>query len=155
MLKKEFKLTNTELQWNYSATSHGKGIVDGIGGRAKSLVRKAVMSKRNKVVVQSAHDFAEIAKSLMEKTVVVYVGENEIESVDSSLWETAKDALGIRSVHYVVLKGGKLLGFKNDLERENAVFEITTETDSEKGEGACPVGEWLVVEYDGKQYYEF
>ncbi|KAK3755434.1 hypothetical protein RRG08_008009 [Elysia crispata] len=153
MLKKEFKLTNTKLQWNYSATSHGKGIVDGIGGRAKSLVRKAVMSKRNKVVVQSAHDFAEIAKSLMEKTVVVYVGENEIESVDSSLWETAKDALGIRSVHCVVLKGGKLLGFKNDLERENAVFEITTETDSEKGEGACAVGEWVVVEYDGKQYY--
>ena len=28
------------------------------------------MSKSNKVVVQSAHDFAEIAKSLMEKTVV-------------------------------------------------------------------------------------
>ena len=53
----------------------------------------------------------------------------------------------------MALKGGKLLGFKDDLERENAVFEITTETDSEKGEGACAVEEWVVVEYDGKQYY--
>ena len=34
------------FQWAHSATSHGKGLVDGIGGRAKSLVRQAVMSKK-------------------------------------------------------------------------------------------------------------
>lgn len=31
--------------WKFSATSRGKGIVDGISGRAKSLVRQTVMNK--------------------------------------------------------------------------------------------------------------
>lgn len=29
-----------DFSWKYFATSHGKGVVDGVGGRAKSLVRE-------------------------------------------------------------------------------------------------------------------
>ena len=35
------------------------------------------MSKSNKVVAQSAHDFSEIAKLLMEKTVVCMWGKKK------------------------------------------------------------------------------
>ena len=35
---------NQQFSWKYFATSHGKGIVDGIGRRAKSLVCSKVMS---------------------------------------------------------------------------------------------------------------
>ena len=42
-------------EWKYFATSHGKGVVDGIGGSAKSLVRTKVMSKGgNAIVVQNS-----------------------------------------------------------------------------------------------------
>lgn len=34
-----------KVTWKYFATSHGKGVVDGIGGSAKSLVREQVMSR--------------------------------------------------------------------------------------------------------------
>ena len=36
---------NKPFTWKYFATSHGKGVVDGVGGRAKSIVRMAMMSK--------------------------------------------------------------------------------------------------------------
>ena len=36
---------NQQFSWKYFATSHGKGIVDGIGRRAKSLVCSKVMSR--------------------------------------------------------------------------------------------------------------
>ena len=32
--------------WKFSATSHGKGVVDGIGGNVKSNVRRQVMSMK-------------------------------------------------------------------------------------------------------------
>ena len=30
---------NGTISWKYFSTSHGKGVVDGIDGRAKSIVR--------------------------------------------------------------------------------------------------------------------
>ena len=42
ILSQKFKCT---VKWPYFATSHCKGVVDGIGGSAKSLVRQKVMSK--------------------------------------------------------------------------------------------------------------
>ena len=43
------------------ATSHGKAVVDGIGGRAKFIVRNAGMSKgRSAAVVQNAKNFSNI-----------------------------------------------------------------------------------------------
>ena len=31
---------NGTISWKYFSTSHGKGAVDGIGGHAKSIVRR-------------------------------------------------------------------------------------------------------------------
>ena len=36
---------NQQFSWKYFATCHGKGIVDGVGGRAKSLVRSKVVNQ--------------------------------------------------------------------------------------------------------------
>ncbi|KAG1674786.1 Sodium-dependent noradrenaline transporter [Nymphon striatum] len=58
----------------FSATSHGKGIIDGIGGRAKYLVRHKVMSKSSTpLIIQNSQDFANAANQLMEKTTVVWI----------------------------------------------------------------------------------
>ena len=67
------------ISWKYFATSHGKGILDGIGGRAKYLVRQKVMSKSSTpIIVQNSKDFADVANELMKKTVVVHISQNHI-----------------------------------------------------------------------------
>ena len=58
------KKLNKSMAWKYSATSHGKGVVDGIGGRVKFLVRQKALSGE---VIQSPKDFAATATTLMTK----------------------------------------------------------------------------------------
>lgn len=68
-----------EVNWKYFATSHGKGVVDGIGGSAKSLVRTKVMSKgEDALIVQTLTDFATAAKCLMPEVTVLHVSQEEI-----------------------------------------------------------------------------
>ena len=52
---------NGTVSWKYIATSHEKCVVDGIGGRAKSIVRRKFMSKNDDVIVLSSQDFATLA----------------------------------------------------------------------------------------------
>ena len=59
---------NGTISWKYLSTSHGKGVVDGIGGRAKSIVRRKVMNKNDDVIVQSSHDLATLVARLMLAT---------------------------------------------------------------------------------------
>ncbi len=41
-----------EVSWSYFATSHGKGVVDGIGGSSKRIIRKEVRAK-SRIVIHS------------------------------------------------------------------------------------------------------
>ncbi len=59
-----------EWYWKFFATSHGKGVVDSVGGRAKSLVRQKCMSKSGKTIDQSSKDFFDVIKDLMPSTKV-------------------------------------------------------------------------------------
>ena len=52
--KKHAKL----FMWKFSATSHGKGVVDGVGGKVKSMVRRKMMSQgKDSLVVQDCESF--------------------------------------------------------------------------------------------------
>ena len=65
MMKLLHNLSNqhsTTFTWNFFATGHGKGVVDGIGGQAKSLVRQQVLSKSKNIIVQNAADFAKVCR---------------------------------------------------------------------------------------------
>ena len=54
--------------WKFSATSHGKGVVDGVRGKVKSTVRRKVMSKgKDSLVVQDCESFVQAAKKLMKR----------------------------------------------------------------------------------------
>ena len=58
--------------WKFSATAHGKGLVDDAGGNVKQLVQQKCMSKgKDSVVVQDAFTFADEAKKLMKETEVI------------------------------------------------------------------------------------
>ena len=64
MLSKKFQC---KVSWKYFVSSHGKGVVDGIGCSAKSLVRKRVMNQgKNVVIVQNSADFYKVAKDDMK-----------------------------------------------------------------------------------------
>ena len=67
---------------------YGKGVVDGIGGSAKSLVRKRVMNQsKNAVIVQNSADFYKVAKDDMKGVTVLHISEGQIS-------ELIKETLG-------------------------------------------------------------
>ena len=61
-----------KLSWNFFATSHGKGVVDAIGGIVKRMVWQEIMTKKH---CRSATDFVRIAKT---KTIIL----DEISQTD-------------------------------------------------------------------------
>ena len=111
-----------KVSWKYFATSHGKGVVDGIGGSAKSLVRKRVMSKgENAVVVQTSMDFYQVAKDNMKEVTVLHISETEIfEFVNAyKPWENVKYAVGISKMHIVSsIDGSTIEMFKTNLSEQ-------------------------------------
>lgn len=79
------KLTNiVNIQWNFFATSHGKGVVDGIGATVKRLVYNAVTT-RAAPVVQDAHSFYQVASALPMAVNVSLVSKKERDEILSSL----------------------------------------------------------------------
>ena len=107
-------------EWKYFATSHGKGVVDGIGGSAKSLVRTKVMSKGgNAIVVQNSMDFAAAASDLMNGVTVVHVSKEEISQVidQEKPWSLIHDVPGISKIHKMsCTKDGNLKLYKSKLD---------------------------------------
>ena len=82
------------FHWKFFATSHGKGVVDGVGGVVKRVVRQAVVSRQ--AVVNDARTFAKVAKSGVKTTTLIYVDESEILR-PNPLWTQARKIKKLRS----------------------------------------------------------
>lgn len=121
MLSEKYK---TPFFWKYFATSHGKGVIDGVGGNIKRLVREQMMSQNEKVVVQSAKDFANLASRLTTKTLIIYVPSSEInEKVQtSSPWDNTKAIPGISNFHFIKTMEKIVECRKHSLSLEKTVF---------------------------------
>lgn len=57
-LKRLSEKCSKTFTWKYSETSHGKGLVDGVGGSMKRLVRMKMMAQGDGCTIQCAKDFA-------------------------------------------------------------------------------------------------
>ena len=89
------------LSWNFFATSHGKGVVDGIGGTVKRLVWSAILAGET---CRSADDFIQIAKSKTNKIVLVEITENAIQNSKNTLeniFKTIKTIPETQKIHSV------------------------------------------------------
>ena len=92
------------IEWNFFATSHGKGPVDGIGGSAKrnvSLFVKAGLGE-----VNSAKDFTDVANKVCKKTKVILCPKEKIDEAKPSLdksWSSVLHIPKIQSVHKFVV----------------------------------------------------
>lgn len=72
-----------KLVWNFFATSHGKGCVDGIGAVVKNKVRRMVNSRQ--VTVNSSIDFVSAFNREESLINVIHIGEVEAKKIQSDL----------------------------------------------------------------------
>ena len=66
------KNLGARISWHYSATSHGKGAVDGVGGTTKRTAWSAV-STRKVESVTSAKSFADAAQQFCQSTSITRI----------------------------------------------------------------------------------
>ena len=73
--------------WKFIATLHGKGVIDGVGGKVKSSVWRKVMSlSKDRPVVQDSQGFAKLAAELCHKTKVNHFFDTEIQDYKEIGW---------------------------------------------------------------------
>ena len=93
--------------WTFSATSHGKGVVDGVGGKIKSSVHKKVMSLgKDGAVVQDSESFAKLASELSKSTRVIHVSKEKVYAYrESSPFSKSLPVHGISKMHVIMSDG--------------------------------------------------
>ena len=110
----------------YFATSHGKGVADGIGGNCKSMIRTKSMSKSNdKIVVQNAEDFAAAVSLLMPMTTAIYVSKNDVNSMPNPFLHVT-DVKSIFKSHAVEFENNTVQLYKNlDFAEPHKIYNIS------------------------------
>lgn len=87
------------VQWNYFATSHGKGAVDGIGGTLKRLVWNAV-SSRKVPAVTDARSFYNVASVLNSAVAVSLIEKKAIseKAAELDITKCFKEAVALPGI---------------------------------------------------------
>lgn len=66
-----------KLTWNFFATSHGKGVVDGMGGTVKRTAWH--YAKAGKKFISTPQQFAMVTASLSQKVHVHYMPSADVQ----------------------------------------------------------------------------
>ena len=77
--------SNINFSWNYFASSHGKGLVDSIGGILKRLVWMEIMAGTR---CSSAEDFVDICHQKAKTITVGLVQQAQIDATYTTLEQT-------------------------------------------------------------------
>jgi hypothetical protein len=91
-----------KLSWIFFATSHGKGVVDAIGGTVKRMVWQAILAKER---CRTAADFVRIARTKTDTIRVVEIIQSDIEAATSRLrhvFDNTKAVKDTQKLHTVV-----------------------------------------------------
>ena len=176
-LYKRYQLDS--LNWNFFATSHGKGAVDGIGGTVKRNVWLETLSRQ--AVVNTLEDFSNVAMTKEQKIDVIPVSAKVIEASASEMeldnaFASSKPVKSIKKMHFVsVLANGSIkckeFSSKVDISEESKpddeVSETREETDEseleEWYEDACKKhappatvditeGDFVICQYEGELF---
>ena len=156
---------NIQITWNFFATSHGKGPVDGIGGAVKRQVWNAVKTRKH--IVTDAKSFVAAAMNYTNVKVVEMtasdIEERNISLNVTKVFEAASPIPGIAAIHSVKIDKDKLIVHALT---ENADYNIISEDDNTLDNGTesdasnstneehcvIGVGDWYAVEYEGRVY---
>ena len=159
----------------FSATSHGKGVVDGVGGKVKSTVRRKVMCQgKNCLIVQDCESFVAAAKQLICSTKIIHIDEQEIlaykdsnpfegaievrgiimkvDGENTSLWRNC--ALQTNSKPDIVLNKGADMEIENVTINETNVQDLRTEQDTLVGihYNDVTIGMWVITIYEDEKW---
>ncbi|MEE4247337.1 MAG: hypothetical protein V2I33_18150 [Kangiellaceae bacterium] len=157
------------MTWNFFATSHGKGAIDGIGGTLKRFVWRKV--KARQVIVSNAKEFVDAAKPCGIECC--YIAKTEVQQKFEALAAdilSAPEVPGIKKQHFWcaaedydgVLAAKLSESCTAPVQPESAAAppepEPETHTESESARETEPqstpfaVGDWVVVRYQGTVY---
>ena len=95
-----------KLTWNFFATSHGKGVVDELGGTVKRAVWRHVRS--GQVHITTAEEYAKIAEQRNPKIHLQFIAEGDIDQIKPQLDAKWEDVLAVpktHKMHCIILKG--------------------------------------------------
>ena len=167
----EITLLGKSLSWNFFATGHGKGVVDGIGGTLKRNVHTAALAK--KIVIKNIDDFFDVASETSTKINVLKCSKKQVQA---SVTQIDNDTVGISAIpatqkmhslkvispfvvetkeHYY--KDAKLVHtFKLLQESKTIDHEISVSSAKEfsqlKNIDSIRPGQWFLVEYE-KEFF--
>lgn len=116
LMEKEFDI---KIFWNFFATSHGKGCVDGIGATTKMIVRKHIRARD--CIVNSANDFVsafnrtETSIKIEEMTATDFEDINTMFGMDD-VYNAAKNLREIFSSHQIQVINNQICTFKTSNE---------------------------------------
>ena len=97
-----------EITWSYFESHHGKGPVDGIGGRLKNQVYKTV--KAGHIVINGAEQFATHANSIITGIQTSFTSKSEIQILEL---DHVYEVPGTRKIYYVRRLGHTLSFYNN------------------------------------------
>ena len=93
------------VEWDFSATSHGKGDTDGLGGTCKQRVHEKTLARTTDP--QNSVEFAECANAVCPGITILHCPKTDIEEIKASLdksWHTEDGTIygipGTRKSHY-------------------------------------------------------
>ena len=182
--KQKFTLCSLTLQsipakWNFSATSHGKGCIDGIGGTVKRRVSEKVRAQC--LDISSSNEFAKLATEICPNINVLCIEEEQVDIQKprlDAIWnpngQEIKTLPGTRTAHYFEAVEPYVIRYASHSAvdvSEMATFSFktgnrdqTTPLNSESitspqtatipprhVEYAC--GQWVNVEYESAYYH--
>lgn len=108
-----------KIFWNFFATSHGKGCVDGIGAVVKNRVKRIVKTRQQ--IVNCSSDFARAFNSENSVVEVMHMTDNETKQIRKFLklddvFDSAPHITNIFNHHQLQLINGKIVGFSTSEE---------------------------------------
>ena len=157
-----------KLIWNFFATSHGKGAVDGIGGTVKRSVWRVV--RAGTTAPLDAASYAEIASDRNPNVNVKYISSAEIkkDSVKKApIWSAAVGVPNTLKLHCVRAHNAKMLRVSTVSTKDDftlvEIFQGAGSDESEPEEQNQPndrnevtlevnIGDWVLVNYDGADF---
>lgn len=162
-------LQSCDVEWHFSATGHGKGPIDGIGGIVKRRIREATLSR--KIDPRSAEDFFHAAKNICRNITVLHVTARTIleekSQIDKLCAPSGKEILQIpetRKMHcFIKIKDYELKAANVSMKPKKflKINLITGEVETLKSEvflndiidtnNELNIGNWVLVPFAGKK----
>ena len=152
--------------WNFFATSHGKGVVDGLGGTVKRSVWRHVRSEQAHIT--NPEEYAVVAKERNPNITIHFISKDTVDASKQSLdahWEGVMAVPQTQQKHCFKPLGESKVMVADTSDaasfcvvtirpqhHEDQPDEESATLEASEAEMSLSVGMWVVVNYDGVKF---